>query len=291
MNHLEKQLNQWSVSTSRVTVTPDIAERLGVFSDEARQAETEVDAYTFTYDVTGLKVAGFLVAPKKRDVPLPAIIYNRGGTSDFGLVPRGALLTRLARIAKWGYIVVGSQYPGNKLSEGHDERGGKTDIDSVLRLKDLIIELSDADEHRIGMYGMSRGGMMTYLCMKEVSWIRAALTVGGLVNLERTLQYRPKMAELYERHFGNTKEAKDARSAVKWANELHKGTPICLLHGGADTRVNPHDVLELAERLEDAHHPYALHIVQGGDHGLVTVYKERDSIVRKWFDQYLKESR
>lgn len=55
--------------------------------------------------------------------PLPCVIYNRGGTADFGLIKKGFLFTELADIARKGYAVIGSQYPGNSLSEGRDERG------------------------------------------------------------------------------------------------------------------------------------------------------------------------
>lgn len=216
------------------------------------------------------------------------IIFNRGGTSDYGLLPKGKLFTRLTHLARQGYIVVGTQYPGNSLSEGSDERGGKSDVNSVLRLHDLIKALDSADEDNIGMYGESRGGMMTYLCMKQVAWIKAALTVGGLANLERSLEFRPEMVKVYEKHFDNTTEAKDARSAVKWADRLNKATPLCLLHGAMDDKVNIRDALELAEKLDEAHHPFSLHILNGGDHGLMNLRQERDDLIRGWFKQYLK---
>lgn len=285
---LEKQIKSWAIAVSQESVTPLMVEKLGVFSSMALQLEKEVDVFTFVYESNTTKVSGFLVAPKNRNKRLPVIIYNRGGTADFELIPKGRLFTRLAHLARQGYIVVGTQYPGNSLSEGKDERGGKSDIDSILRLHDLIDRLDDADANRIGMYGESRGGMMTYLCMKEVTWIKAALTVGGLANLNRSLEYRPDMATLYEKHFDNTQESRDARSVVKWADKLSKTTPLCLLHGSNDEKVNIRDALELAEKLDSVHHPFALHVLRDGNHGLMNVHKERDVIIHDWFNRYLK---
>lgn len=284
------QLRQWANTASQEAITSTVIERLGKYSTLALAFEKRVNVFTFTYSINGKRIAGFLISSKKGHEKQPVIIFNRGGTSDFGLVTKGRLFTELAQFAQWGYIIVGSQYPGNSLSEGVDERGGKSDVESVLHLYDLIKALDNADENKIGMYGESRGGMMTYLCLKEVDWIRAALTVGGLSNLERSLKYRPEMAGLYEKHFNNTTKAKNARSVVKWPNKLNKRTPLCLLHGAADNRVSVLDTLELAEKLTHTNHPFSLHIFENGNHSLKNVREQRDMIVKDWFDRYLRNS-
>jgi dipeptidyl aminopeptidase/acylaminoacyl peptidase len=285
---LMDQIQDWAENVQKVSITPSVLEKLGSLSNAALKSEKKVDAYTFTYKSDGTKIAGFLIAPKNRINKLPAIIYNRGGTEDFGLVTQGMLFTELAALAEGGYIVLGTQYPGNLVSEGIDERGGESDVSSVLRLHGLINNLGIADVNRIGMYGISRGGMMTYLCLSKVTWIKAALTIGGQTNLDRTQKDRPEMTALYEKSFGNKSKARDDRSAVKWVEKLNKSTPLCLLHGTADDRVNVQDALELAQRLNDVAHPYELHLLLNGDHSLKNVQKERDYIVQEWFDSYLK---
>jgi len=285
---LMNQIRDWADNVQRASLTPITLEKLGSLSNVALKLEKKIDAFTFTYESSGTKVAGFLIAPKKRASKLPIIIYNRGGTEDFGLVTNGMLFTELAALAECGYIVLGTQYPGNQLSEGIDERGGESDVSSVLRLYDLINNLDIADNNKIGMYGISRGGMMTYLCLSRVTWIKAALTVGGQTNLDRSQKDRPEMIPIYEKHFGNTSTARENRSVVKWVEKLNKSTPLCLLHGRADDRVNVRDALELAEQLNVFKHPYELHILLNGDHSLKNVQKERDHIIREWFDSYLK---
>ncbi len=286
--NIANQLNLWALTSEELLLTPSIVKKLGKFSSIAKESEKVVSVFTFTYDVDGAEVAGFIVAPKKSNKKLPCIIFNRGGTGDFGLMPKGRLFTRIAQMARWGYVVIGSQYPGNSLSEGKDERGGKSDIASVTKLYDLAKELTIVDESRIGMYGESRGGMMTYLCMKEASWIKTALTLGGLTDLENSLNLRPEMKAVFENSFGNTTEGIKDRSVVYWANKLNKNTSLCILHGGSDDKVNPSGSIELAKQLEITKHPYSLHILHDGNHGLTNLLEQRDALIREWFDQNLK---
>jgi len=49
--------------------------------------------------------------------------------------------------------------------EGKEEHGGK-DLNDVFNLIPLLSHLPNANTLRIGLYGESRGGMMTYLALK-----------------------------------------------------------------------------------------------------------------------------
>lgn len=290
MRNVFNQLKQWSVTAERLKLTPAIIEKLADYAPAAIDNEKLVEVYTFLYDVDGMKISGFLAVPKHAKRSLPVVIFNRGGTGDYGLVPKGRLFTRIAEIAKWGYVVVGTQYPGNALSEGVDERGGSSDLKSVLALRALVEVLDIADETRIGMFGESRGGMMTYLAMQKVNWIKGAVTVGGLANLQRSLLLRPEMKQVFKESFGGTKDGIVSRSVVSWSDTIYP-TPLCIIHGGDDDTVSPYDSLELATKLQDKKHTYELHIVQGGNHGMTNKSMVRDSITRRWFDIYVKGER
>lgn len=287
--NLFEQLQSWAVTAERVELTGSSLSRLGPHATLARKNVDQVDVFSFMYDSSGNKIAGFVVAPKNFVGRLPVIIFNRGGTSDFGIVRTGRLFTDIAQLSLYGYIIIGTQYPGNSLSEGHDERGGLTDIESVTKLHELIEHLSCADAMNIGMYGESRGGMMTYLCMKEVDWIKTALIVGGLVDLDSSLRHRPVMAEVYEKHFGNTADERHKRSVVYWAKQLDKTSTLCILHGMDDDRVKVDDPLRLASELKNINYQFSLHLFQGGDHILGNVGAEKDIIIQRWFDRHLKE--
>jgi dipeptidyl aminopeptidase/acylaminoacyl peptidase len=76
---------------------------------------------------------------------------------------------------------VASQYRGNAGGEGKEEFGGR-DVDDVLNLIKLLISLPQADAKRIGMYGWSRGGMMTYQALARSDQVAAAIVGAGVTD-------------------------------------------------------------------------------------------------------------
>lgn len=140
-----------------------VAEQLRDSSPDTLAAIEQVEKKEITYLSDGLRVKGFLLAPKKEG-RYPVLIFNRGGCKDFGALTRGFVARWLSVFASWGYIVVASQYRGNGGGEGKDELGG-ADVADVLDLLPLIDSLPHADPARIGMWGASRGGLMSYLVL------------------------------------------------------------------------------------------------------------------------------
>ncbi len=151
----------------------DLIERITSFDDEASARIANIRFEAMTYEVGGLEVEGFILSPKGEG-PFPAIIYNRGGNGDFGAIDDGLLLFWVSRFVSWGYVVVASQYRGNAGGEGAEEFGG-ADVNDVLRLIDILDEEPHVDSRNIGMYGHSRGGLMTYLSLTKTNRISAAV--------------------------------------------------------------------------------------------------------------------
>ncbi|MCZ7540833.1 MAG: prolyl oligopeptidase family serine peptidase [Anaerolineae bacterium] len=225
--------------------------------------------YRIVYWSDGLRVAGFLGRPSG-DGPFPAIIYNRGGVWD-----RGALSGReLVPLVEAGYVAVGSQYRGNAGSEGA-ETFGSGDVSDVLNLIALVQQMPIVDPGRIGMFGASRGGMVTYMVLKEETLrgthaIKAAATVGGLADLFMWRDDNPDVAYVAFAPVGAYPEtAPDqfiARSAVFWPELIN--SPLLLLHGGADAIVSPQQSRALSERLQQAGKRVQLVIFEGDNHAL-----------------------
>lgn len=291
MDDILTPLQSWAESAIKLELTPVLLERLGRASLWAQNNAAIVDVYVFRYPSAGSIVAGFLVAPKQPPKDkLPVIIFNRGGTKDFGTLKNGMLFTHIGDFAKWGYCIIGSQYPGNSFSEGKDEWGGE-DVDAIGELHNLIRAMPMLDPHRIGMLGGSRGGMMTYLCLSRYPWIKAAATTAGVSNLIRNSQQRPEMQEVFEEAFGGDLAAKKLRSAVHWADKLNPSAPLLLLHGAADRRVSPLDATELAQALlATGRTNIALRIYEEDDHSLSQHHGEWQLAVKQWFDKYLGSS-
>ncbi|HVM90415.1 MAG TPA: CocE/NonD family hydrolase, partial [Verrucomicrobiae bacterium] len=161
----------------------------------------EVILYKIVYQSNGHRVNGFLCEPRHGKGKLPCIIWNRGGSGDFGVIKIGTVFGSLAMMAEWGYVIVASQYSGNGGSEGEDDLGGEETLNDVLNLKKVLEQNGKADISRIGMFGVSRGGMMTYLALAKVKWIKAAVTVAGLADLSVQMKKRKEMVKTYA-HFG-----------------------------------------------------------------------------------------
>ena len=244
------------------------------------------------YESDGLKVKAYLVTPKKSVIGgYPSIIYNRGGNRDFGQLNEYKMVFILARTASWGYNVVASQYRGNDGGEGLEEFGGK-DVNDVLNLIPLVEELPNSNPNKIGMYGWSRGGMMTYLALMKTSKIKAAVVGGAIADLRMMYETRDDgMEEVFIELMPNYEIDKEKllreRSAVFNADKLSKTTPILLLHGTADWRVVPEESLNMALALQKANVPYRLVMFEGGDHGLNDFDDEVNNFTRSWFNKYL----
>jgi dipeptidyl aminopeptidase/acylaminoacyl peptidase len=253
-----------------------------------------IEIYRITYLSDGLKIKGLLVKPKKKG-KYPCIIYNRGGNRDFGSLKIAHGAISLGQIAKEGYVVIASQYRGNGGSEGQEEFGGK-DVNDITILTEVLKEIEVADTNRIGMYGWSRGGMMTYIALTKTDKIKAVVVGGALSNAFSNIKDRPEMeskvmAELIPNYDNNKNAELEKRSAIKWVDKFPKDVPILVLHGNSDWRVKPEQSLNLALEFEKNRVPYRLIMFEGGDHGISEHKKEVNEQVIKWFDKYLKNNK
>jgi len=113
-----------------------------------------------------LKVNGYIVQPKKKG-QYPCVIWNRGGVKEYGALNMIRVLAMLGKLAKEGFVVIATQYRGNGGSEGQEEYGG-AEINDVLNLIKVLEDIPNADTSKIGMFGGSRGGMMTYIALKPI---------------------------------------------------------------------------------------------------------------------------
>lgn len=252
-----------------------------------------IEIYSITYLSDGLKINGLLVKPKKKG-KYPCIIYNRGGNREFGSLKvfHGAIT--LGQIAKEGYVVIASQYRGNGGSEGNEEFGGK-DVNDITILPEVLKEIEVADTNNIGMYGWSRGGMMTYIALTKTQKIKTVVVGGAISDNFRSIKDRPEMeigvlSELIPNYADNKDIELEKRSAIKWANKFPKDVPILMLHGNSDWRVKPEQSLNLALEFEKNRIPYRLIMFEGGDHGISEHKNEVNEQVFKWFNKYLKNN-
>ncbi len=267
--------------TEQLLETVDTARRT-----TARRNSGRVFAYRITYSSCGHNVVGFIVEPKRGRLPLPCIIWNRGGSRDFGAIQHHQLFGRMAHLASLGYIVIASQYSGNGGSSGVDQMGGE-DIHDVLNLQQILRGYKRADANRIGMYGWSRGGMMAYLALSKVKWIKAAVVGGAPTDQIRAAIFRRGWEKHQKEMYGGSRRENIKRSVLYWSDKLYKKAPILIMHGTADWRVNPLDSIRLAEQLYKNKVPFRLIMFEGAEHGLAEFEDEADRLTEQWFAKYL----
>jgi dipeptidyl aminopeptidase/acylaminoacyl peptidase len=280
------------IDGSAVTLDDHTLQRAEALNPSIREIMETVEIKVITYLSDGLQVKGYLATPKAGE-NLPCVIFNRGGNRAFGALSDMGAALLLGEIASWGYVVIASQYRGNMGGEGREEFGG-IDVNDVLNLIPLLESLPQTDPSRIGMYGWSRGGMMTYIALTKTDRIAAAVVGAGMADAFDTITRRPDMeqqvyAELIPHYKENKETALEARSAIHWPERLHKRTPLLLLHGSADWRVHPTQALRMASALYEVKHPFRFVFFEGGDHGLSAHRAEVDRLIKDWLERYVRE--
>lgn len=248
--------------------------------------KNEIDCYRIKYLSDGLKVVGFIVKPKKINNKLPVIIFNRGGNREYYKISEETLRV-LSYYASQNYVILASQYRGNDGGQGHEAFGGK-DVNDVLSLIPLAQSLSYTDSTKIVMLGASRGGMMTYLAIKEGADIRAAAVISGFTDLFQTYQERDdKMKKVLRELVGDDDNEYKIRSACYWPERID--VPVLILHGEDDYRIKVTQAQKLSKKLAAAGKVHKLVVYPKGDHGLKTHHHERDRRILEWFETYLKQ--
>lgn len=277
----------------RVSLTPEQREEVLKQVPKAVDSIDSIKVESVTYSSDGLRVKGYLVIPEGEG-PFPCLIANRGGNREFGAISDAGAVVGLGEMAHWGYVVVASQYRGVAGGEGMEEFGG-AEIDDVLNLIPILESTPKADTSRIGMWGASRGGLMTYLALAKTDRLKAVVVAAGISDSFDLIRRRPKMAEsVYSELVPDWESDQDAalraRSPVLWAEKLHKETPVLLIHGSADERVHSSQALDMADALLRVNHPFRLVFFEGGDHGLTEFHDEEIRITREFLNHYVRDN-
>lgn len=255
---------------------------------EINSAQRHMVGYRFSYESNDHTVIGYLLLPRSRKELLPVIVYNRGGSGEFGAIRIGHLFSgTISGLVQGGYAVIASQYSGVAGGGGIDEMGG-SDLQDVIALKQIVDESKICDPKNIGMYGFSRGGMMTYMLLKSVNWIRAAVVVGGPTDLFALEKFRPEMKAHFRKMFGGTGEEKTRRSVIKWYKEIPKTIPLLVLCGTSDERVNSKDTILFAAQVVSHLQHFKFILYPEGTHALSEHRSEVSQEILNWFNKVFR---
>ncbi len=282
-----KNSNNGKIIDRQVLTFKDIEERFKAFNRKVTIEE-------ITYLSDGLKIKGYLIAPKAKG-KYPCIIWNRGGNREYGKITRKKLIRLIAKIASWGYIVVASQYRGCGGSEGKDEFGG-ADVNDVMNLIPLLENLENVDTSNMGIYGGSRGSMMTLLALSRTNKFKAAVIESVRSDQKLRFKYRKNfeknvLSPLIPNYYKNKEKELNKRSAIKFVSKISKKTPILMMHGTSDWRTLPENALSLSKEFIKHKIPHRLIMFEGAGHSMNEFKKERDEMIKRWFNDFLKNNR
>lgn len=243
-----------------------------------------------TYLSNGLKVKAYLYKPQNLKTKLPVIVFNRGSFIRGDIAPE--LVVFFHRLALEGFVVVAPMYRQSDGGEGRDEMGGG-DLNDLMNVVPMIKSFDFADSDNLFIYGESRGGIMTYLALRQQFPANAAAVFGAVTNMEDYLSDNAKaftpnvLNQIWTGFEKNKSQILTSRSAINWANEIN--IPILIMQGGSDAQVNPLQSLLLAEKLQSLGKIYQLKIFAGDNHILNKNQIERDRETVAWFKSYLKK--
>ena len=243
----------------------------------------KISTYKVKYKSDECEVFAFLSIPNEfleNKEPAPCVIFNRGGNRNSGAIHPKDVASSAFYLNK---IVFASQYRGAGGSTGEDEFGGD-DLHDVLKLIDLCEQLPFVDMDNLYMMGISRGGMMTYMAIREDLRIKKAVVVSGVTDTFMSWEERVDMRnEVYMELIGKTPEEApegyEKRSAVYWADEIK--CPVLIIHSKNDRRVSYAQAEKMVQKLEEAGKEYKFVSYDDDVHG---THQEDLDIILDWFN-------
>lgn len=280
------------IEQTKIPTSPDsLLKPSSPFYTTLQQILDSVNVFQITYLSDGLRVKGYMDIPKKPG-KYPCIIFNRGGNRENSKLTKDGYMGMLAELASYGYCVVASQYRGNDGGEGAEEFGGK-DIDDVLNMIPLLSNLDNADTSRIGMFGGSRGGMMTYLALTKTNRIKAAVVLSGIADFKQSIENTNFNADSMfyswlSEYRENKKQFIKDRSPMEFADKICKTTPIFIIQGTGDGRVTTPQVFDLARKFYALKQPFRLTIFEGATH-TGGPYVEKMHQIKNFLDYYVRD--
>lgn len=269
-----------------------------LFYEEARTQQV-YEYGTFSYFSDSISVEGYSCLPTSIKGKHPVIIYNRGGTGNYGKL-NDEIFPYFYELAKQGFLIYASNYRFVGKNGKYDELGG-ADVNDVLNLVQLVKHLPYVDSANVFMMGVSRGGLMTYSAARQIAFNAIAI-VSGVSSTKKQSEYRPIFLNGWtdlsedENYLGLSNvlpdyEAKKQqylldRNPVEWAGEIK--SPALILHSRQDGFVRVDQAFDMALALEYAGKSYQLKVYNQKSHSLPSNNFDSIEEIMNWFKQHTR---
>lgn len=270
---------------------------------EKARKQKEFECLKVIYASDAEKVEGWIYKPiNSENKKYPLIIFNRGGTGNFGSLQESDLVN-FYKLASSGYVIIASQYRFIGTKGKSDQLGG-TDVNDILNLSKVYNALPYIDTCNVFMFGVSRGGQMTYQVSKLLN-LNAVAVIGGVADFNIQASNRNEFIEGWtddknpDENFNGLKNTLvdfetnknlylKQRSATQWADSIKP--PILILHSRRDPFVSCDQVLMMATELQKYKKEYSLIIYNKKSHALPFKYFDSYDRIIEWFDLHKRKN-
>jgi dipeptidyl aminopeptidase/acylaminoacyl peptidase len=315
-----KQISQRGGSTGVTEVSPDGRTLVGTSSGSRQPTEiykatadfsgfallTEANAWLKDYALAetevvkwkskdGTEVEGLLTKPVGYEAGkrIPLLLNPHGG-------PTGASLNSWSGtpqvLAANGFAVLqpnfrGSTGKGLAFAQANKNTWGKGDYEDCMTGVDALVASGLADNDRLGAFGWSYGGYMTFWILTQTDRFKAVSPGAGLSNIYS--MYSQTDIHRYLQWFYTDKapwQATDLywdRSPMKYVNNVK--TPTMIMHGQVDTRVPIAQAEEFYQALKELKVPVEFVVYPRENHGFTEPRHQMDRVRRyvRFFAKYL----
>ena len=242
----------------------------------------------------GTEVEGVLTKPVGYESgKVPFILNPHGG-------PTGASINNfngtVQVLAANGFAVLqpnfrGSTGKGLSFAQANKNTWGKGDYEDCMTGVDAMIANGIADPDRLGAFGWSYGGYMTFWILTQTDRFKAVSPGAGLTNIYS--MYSQTDIHRYLNWFYTDKapwQNQDLywdRSPMKYVNNVK--TPTMIMHGQVDTRVPIAQAQEFYQALVERKVPVEFVVYPRENHGFTEPRHNLDRVRRyvKFFSKYL----
>jgi len=243
----------------------------------------------------GTEIEGVLTKPVDYDPAkkYPFLLNPHGG-------PTGASLTNFSGtgqvLAANGYMVLqpnfrGSTGKGEKFAQANKNTWGIGDYEDCISGVEAAVARGMADAGRLGAFGWSYGGYMTFWILTQTDMFKAVSPGAGLTNIYS--MYSQNDIQRYLRWFYADVSPWDNfelywdRSPMKHIKNVK--TPTLIVHGERDTRVPIAQAQEFYRALVERNVPVEFVVFPREGHGIRELRHQLDRIRRyvSFFGKYL----
>jgi dipeptidyl aminopeptidase/acylaminoacyl peptidase len=242
----------------------------------------------------GMEIEGVLTKPVGYSSgKVPFLLNPHGGPTGASL---NAWSGAIQVLAANGFAVLQPNFRGSTgkaltFTRANKNDWGKGDYEDCMTGVNAMIAQGIADPDRLGAFGWSYGGYMTYWILTQTDRFKAVSPGAGLTNIYS--MYSQNDIQRYLRWFYSDKAPWDAqelywdRSPMKYVKNVK--TPVMIMHGQADTRVPIAQAQEFYMALKEMKVPVEFVVYPRENHGFAEPRHNMDRVRRyvKFFAKYL----